>query len=1221
MSARRPALLVIAALLFATVVVLARGPGAGAAGTAPAGPLHFVPELGLPATEVVAFGASPDEEGAPTWAYGRIGSVPPSGAPRQSPGVELTQTSRYGLLRHTDEGGWEALTMPGTETEGAFPKELGALAGEATPAGSVALITSAGIMLRNPGSESVELLPEVPEKVGTVELRDAGESLPPTAPGGNPTPYAVVDEMDGHGERRAGLFVAPYNDGQDAQLGAGILHYDGDPTSQGQGWSREKLELPEKETAQPLAIGCGPSRKSEPGVEPVKDSPEDSPENCWALARVTPSGGETSLALFRRAIGSSASEHRLPWRPVKVTGGLLGAQGSPPSELVALGPKAQMLTVTSQGVWVDFKIETGKEINKEKVQVGASELVEPVEPQTTSGEGGKPTQGAKPAEEEASVAGTWCEEHENLPTACDHHISEHSFLPKAYRSFAWPAESTSGFGERIITGPYRDLLKLSEGEGGDEFAVTPGPGGSEGTVPGGGAFLSPSEGLIADGAKTSEGRDGGGQAPVFEMTDKAAESKVASEPTPFKHPLLAVATAPGGDPGSAQTEAFAVGVESEIARFTPGAGWRQAPVELGPVVLGSTEGFSSPTLRGVAWPVAAQAWAVGDDGAIWEWTAASEAWRPSSASGVISGDLNAVAFPTGEPDRGFAVGQDVLLNYDGQGSGWHESPAPTSLPTEPTEYTSVAFAGNEALATYRLPGALGGLIVENESGWQVDSQFAEVLATLGLKPEQAPSHVAGLPDGGAVVAGPGYVIKRESAGEKWHLSSEPLPEAQSIAALGAYRDADGKVRALVSIGLGPYSLPTPSSSPTPIPASGYLLAETETGWQDLEHEALPAIKKTADLPRRPESVLALAVGTGGPPAGIAVGGKSGNFTGAANSEGSGYETAAALRFPGPAAVDPDQSVAPSSTGAMMMVGGNAACESSCADEAGSGLGPDALLAAALKGSSGDGQLPFLYTGRRLEAEAGEPPELERLAELFRESGRSPLLVAPSTPDLNILAGYFNQIFKQFGPTGSTPYYVNEFTGPDGEMIEVFVLSFSADGALEHDEEGWLTGELAAATAAGKVKVVMGNASPGFELPHPPAGVKPPSMMADAQGVTKILVENGVSAYVYDYPGANTMTAIAYGGLAIPRSVRARSGTAGPILKAVTGSARARPWNSNCSPKITTREDRRWWSPRAPRSSKASRSTTIWAEGGGRGWRRTKHRYSKRWAECLPGASE
>ena len=139
-----------------------------------------------------------------------------------------------------------------------------------------------------------------------------------------------------------------------------------------------------------------------------------------------------------------------------------------------------MLTVTSQGIWVDFSATlAGGEPRS------ASELVEPTVP-------GAPTGSVEPPPPTGKVAGSWC-----YPTGqpgCEASLG--APFPPAYRSFAWPGATTEDPGRRILTGlPERAMLEL----GGGAFHDVAGAGGSPGIAPGGAAFATPELGFVADG--------------------------------------------------------------------------------------------------------------------------------------------------------------------------------------------------------------------------------------------------------------------------------------------------------------------------------------------------------------------------------------------------------------------------------------------------------------------------------------------------------------------------------------------------------------------------------------------------------------------------------------------------------------------------------------------------------------------------------------------------
>src|SRR4029077_20994774 len=322
------------------------------------------------------------------------------------------------------------------------------------------------------------------------------------------------------------------------------------------------------------------------------------------------------------------------------------------------------------------------------------------------------------------------------------------------------------------------------------------------------------------------------------------------------------------------------------------------------------------------------------------------------------------------------------------GRTWKQEPLPPGVPVE-ANFTSIAFAGGEALATYKLPveknGApvySGGVLVNSGSGWEVD-QSAE--AALG---GAVPQRASGLRDGGAVIAseegaaaGEGSVIEREGATAPW----QPAPGGSPgyPAALAAIREG-GEVRAIFSVARGQsgedlcsdtdqvFKQPPPGqapllSDPYPLPGSGLVLRQTATGWRDEQHQSFPLQQtiegQTAyDLPSRPDPVLAFLISPDGSQ-GWAVGGETGTFV---RFQGEGVQTAGVLRY-GADATPPGNAAAtaiPLTAGtANFALGGNAQCAGPCADLTGTGIGPDRWLSQAVGKAAGiPGLRAFLYTG-------------------------------------------------------------------------------------------------------------------------------------------------------------------------------------------------------------------------------------------------------------------
>jgi hypothetical protein len=1120
--------------------------GAAGAGSPPTSGDGFEPVLGLPVTGVVVLGSSPSEERGEFWAYGHAGE-----APANDDGV--SHSDQLVLLEHTDAAGWQVMGLPsasgGVPLESGIefsrpPYALGALGGRVTSAGGVVLLTPGGIVSRDPGAQP-QLVPAPPPALLVGE-----ESLPPaSSPSGAPTPFAATEEAP----ERVGLMIAPQGDGRGSAGGPAILRYSGSGVQSG--WTREPIagSASKDPVFTPEALACG-GRQPEPSGS--------SPQNCWLLAAYNEESSGTEpnrLALFRR-IAKSGNEAEYVWEQQRIDDQLLGSPsaGSGAPTVEALGTGAQMLTVTSQGAWVDFKAKPASG----GAATDVSELV---------------AQPASPGAE-ASVLGTWCFGAETSLPGCEAQRTIETALPSQYTSFAWPGSSSSDPGERVITGLDGNAMLELSGAGGFSYVLGPGGQASGGS---GAAFVFSPQGTVERGmiglGEDNTG-DYQGQSQVANVTPQPQDDQLQGSPVPFRHALLAIAQAPGTTAGDPNAPAIAVGLEGEIGRYTPGQGWSSEGLyESGGEVV-------KVTLRGVAWPEPGRAYAVGDGGAMWLWQADTGLWEPDPATPYnFVGNLTAIAFSPSDSSIGYAVGkQGVLLSY---GKTWEEpSPEERSkleqelkLELDRLNFTSVAFAGSEAIVTYRAQGADGGLLVNDGSGWHVDSNAASLLAQLPAE-STALSRVAGLPDGGAVAAGPGLVIERDEAKSPWRFSPQPLPEARNVSALAAYRDASGSVDAVISIDLDPYMNPYASEGafsdeqllpsgpgqpplhlpPDPVPDTGYVLRETASGWSDIEHMALPA-SPSGDMPVRPDPVLALLVSPDGT-TGVGVGGQTDDTAGSHPSPDS-FETAAAMRFGAGAAtagVDTPAAISTATGVATFAVGGGAACEQACANFADEGLAPDVLLAhalqtsAAIAASSPGGLRGFLYTGDRLPSHSSSlgseafERELERYTALLGSASPLPVRAAASPNDVAPSGGIesFVAALEPFGPSGGKAYYTFLSEGATGGKVRVIVLDYSAE-ALDQVQQAWLVEQLQIARREGQRAIVMGNASLGFSLPEE-IGFNPPPVQAhDAMTVSEILVKGGASAYLFDYPGVNVATQVSYGGKSIPAFGTGTLGYASP----------------------------------------------------------------------------
>jgi hypothetical protein len=801
---------------------------------------------------------------------------------------------------------------------------------------------------------------------------------------------------------------------------------------------------------------------------------------AWLLGREAGQG----LELFRReAAGGTPVWRQQPLGPAGSLGSRF-AEAEPLGAQVAARDKGQPLTVTAKGVWVDAELSDGS---------GAHDAT--LYYDDAAGE----------------VTGSWCDL--TAPAGlCTFPLG--SELPSDQgRSFAWPPGGSSGpFGTRAVTGVGQGAILSLEGSAFRRLTFVGGTAGAED----GAALASPEEGWL-------------GATPPLQLTRNPEAARLQPWPVPFKRPLTAVAPEPGVATAALDSEALAVGDEGQVARYVPGLGWEPE------FLLRSSGKRATPTLRGVAWPEPGRAYAVGDNAAMWRWQKATGLWQPDPAAppNLARANLTGIAFDPSHPSRGYAVGkQGVLLGF---GRQWAQEPLPAGVPAE-ANFTSIAFAGDEALATYKIPinlgGApayVGGVIVNDGSGWRVESAAEAALGGA------VPQRVAGLPDGGAAIAslfgsegrqsgGKGVVIERQGPGGSWQPAAGGSPGYPT--ALAAVREG-GQVRAVISVvapgsanaqgemellGVDKEQLenqPPPGQAPLltdpyPLPGAGLVLRQTANGWRDEQHQSypLPARREGQtlyDLPVRPDPVLALLLAPDGSQ-GWAVGGETGTFV---TSRAGTIKTAAVMRY-GPSATPPSNaSVAPiqSEPGmATFALGGHAQCAAQCADFSGAGLGPDRWLRDAVdRAAQVPGMRAFLYAGPGVapgeDAPLGETvsPAVfarEEAAYAARFPASLPAFVAPAESDLDRGRALttFAAAFAGFGaPLGtSTPapgvapvsqasgqgYYSFDSSGSGG-TVRVIVLDYSASG-LGEPQRCWLAQQLAGAGVAARPALVVGE---------------------------------------------------------------------------------------------------------------------------------------------------
>ncbi|MFZ1154828.1 MAG: hypothetical protein WAN93_07990, partial [Solirubrobacteraceae bacterium] len=880
----------------------------------------------------------------------------------------------------------------------------------------------------------------------------------------------------------------------------------------GENWTREPIVLPASYSGSFTILAIAGS----------------SPQNLWLLGEPSQSSG-LGIELFKRT-EAKAGEYR--WEEASLGSALFSAAETPGRDVTKLGPlagAAQPLTVTEKGVWIDGNLQAPG--------AGSDGYDFTLYYDVAQGK----------------LTGSWCNAHDSSNVAlCEHPFGARFGRLAGYRSFAFDGP---GYGTRIITNPLLpgadDTTNLGSYLSFEGTTFTRMPGAGANNAPGG-AFYSPGDGWL--------------EGPV-QITTAQQTARLVSWPVSARAPFTAVATAPGSTPGDPGAQALAVGAEGSVARYKAGHGWERE------FLLTASGAVSSPTLRGVAWPEANRAFAVGDLGAMWVWRGETGLWEkdPAAPLNGFQGNLLGIAFNPSDPALGYAVGLGgTLLRY---GKSWtQEEELPSAF--KEANFTSVAFAGSEALVA-----AEHDLLVNEGSGWKVDPEVHALLASLPTVPQL--NVVAGLPGGGAVLAGRDVVLERDSAGAQWHFSEQPIVNETAVAAAPLLEGS--KVRALLSVVpdftyppplvLPPVdpNTPGPLIPPNPLAGDGYLLRETQAGWEDEERAAYAG--DTSDKPMKADPVAALDVGTSG--AGWALGGWSGHADDAgrgSDASGSGqavraevqtagiYSYAADGNPPGP----PGELTAPvslPSSVATFAVGGHAECVDPCASLADEGIAPDRNLSAALGGINGlasqpNGPRMLLYTGGRETPGEGPEPvaEADRYAQLLSGGGSLPVYPALSAGDSEgEAASAFGAAFASFpGPfgEGATPsaisttsipqgpapspgartHYAFDSTGQAG-TVRVIVIDNSRGSLAASDpyqnpaqaQAPWLAQTLADAKARGIPAIVVGSRELNPNLP--PAL----NVASDADEEATIMAQGGASAYLYERPEESRTSRIPSGG--------------------------------------------------------------------------------------------
>ncbi|HXC45724.1 MAG TPA: hypothetical protein VNU24_03895 [Solirubrobacteraceae bacterium] len=854
-----------------------------------------------------------------------------------------------------------------------------------------------------------------------------------------------------------------------------------------------------------------------------------SPKNLWLLGEAEASSG-LGILLFERKETKAGEFH---WEVAPLGSSLFAAAETPARDVTKLGPltgQAQPLSVTEKGVWIDGNLQAPG---------GGSDGYDFTLYYDIA---------------EAKLTGSWCDARDGSGSAiCEHQLGARFGRDAGYRSFAFEGP---GYGTRIVTNPLHPGGEDTTNMGsylsfeGTSFMWMPGAGADNAP---GGAFYTPTDGWL--------------EGPV-QITTAQQPARLVGWPVSARAPFTAVTSAPGSESGNFNAQALAVGADGTVARYTPGHGWAREFLQT------SSGAVSSPTLRAVAWPEASRAFAVGDLGAMWIWRAETGLWEKDPAAPLdgFQGNLDGIAFDPSEPALGYAVGQSgVLLKY---GKSWaQEEELPEGF--KEANFTSVTFAGSEAMVA-----AEHDLLVNQGSGWKVEPEVHALLASL----PEAPSLnvVAGLPNGGAVLAGRDVVLERDSAGAPWHFSEQPIVNETAVAA--APLQEGSHVRVLLSVVpsfqyppllvLPPVEpdTPPPLIPPNPLPGDGYLLRETAGGWEDEERAAYAG--DSQDKPLKADPIAALDVGTSG--VGWALGGWSGEADDAgrgSSSKGNGQtirenvQTAGVYSYS--AAGDPPAStgetVAPipmQSGVATFAVGGHAECAEPCSALAEEAIAPDRNLSAALGEIAGlstqpEGPRMLLYTGgRETPGEGPESPlEADRYAQLMSGGGSLTVYPALSAGDSeggedSAFGAAFAAFNAPFGegampagvstanipsPTGAVrpgahTHYAFDSTGPAG-TVRVIVIDNSRGSLAASDpyqnpaepQAPWLEKTLADARARGIPAIVVGSRELNPNLP--PAL----NVATDAAEEAQIMVSGGASAYLYERPEETRTSQIPSGG--------------------------------------------------------------------------------------------
>ena len=300
-------------------------------------------------------------------------------------------------------------------------------------------------------------------------------------------------------------------------------------------------------------------------------------------------------------------------------------------------------------------------------------------------------------------------------------------------------------------------------------------------------------------------------------------------------------------------------------------------------------GSKRPRLRAVAWPTPNRAYAVGDHGQMWLWRGETGLWEKDPATPLnFRGNLLGVAFDPNNPACGYAVGSDRRSREAGTGRrccatarpGPRKPRLPPQVQRRELHLDRVRRLGGDR----RLPHA-----PEHHPRDNADRRPARQrrLRLAGRRRSGrgdrhgVPGAVAGLPDGGAAfttVGGPDGP-QRVSSANRPARPGRPAPRRCPARPPARSRCSAKGARCGRSSPAGGISNESEPQTPAPGFPPSYLepfppiaggtgkrrvLRQTATGWSDETHELNPAGEPQGgytyhDLPYRLDPILAVLV--------------------------------------------------------------------------------------------------------------------------------------------------------------------------------------------------------------------------------------------------------------------------------------------------------------------------------------------------------------------------